>query len=152
MRACSASGRGLSPGIEGCVVGGAETGDLGLATDPEEARRAHALALGQAPQGNAAIPGAIGHSLGVRHGVARVARRIVKAIGDQAVVLGIKTGGDGVVIGKGERWIAGEHAIGRPNALLAQRQQMRGVVAHRVVPAETIERNQHHIMLALGPG
>ncbi len=35
---------------------------------------------------------------------------------------------------------------------LAERQQMRRVVALRVVPAEAVERNQHQIMLALRPG
>ena len=91
-------------------------------------------------------------ALGVGHAVAGLARGIEKVVGDQAVVLGIEAGDDGEVIGKGERGIAGQHAFRSPDALLAKRQQMRGVVALGVVPAEAVERNQDDVVLLLRLG
>ncbi len=79
------------------------------------------------------------------------ARRIEKAVGNQSVVLWIKAGNNGEVIGKRQRWVTGHHALRRPNTLLPKCEQMRRVVALGVVPAKAIERNQHHVMLALRP-
>ena len=67
------------------------------------------------------------------------------------MMLRIEPGYDREVVGKRQRWIAGQHPIRRPHALFAQRQQVSGVVALCVVPAKSIQRNQHHVMLLLGP-
>ena len=64
-------------------------------------------------------------------------------------MLGIKAGDDGEMIGKSERRIAWEHALRRPNSLLAKCKQVGRGVAVGVVPAEPVKRNQHHVMLRL---
>src|SRR5579863_2743579 len=115
-------------------------GDLSLGAGPEEASRAHSLALGKAPQRDAAVPAAIAYDVGVGDGVARVLRLVVERIGNQAVMFGIETGDDGEVIGKRERGIAGHHAFRRPYSFFAQGQQIYRAIMFCIIPAETVER------------
>ena len=84
-------------------------------------------------------------------GVAGAVCGIEEVVGDDAVVLGVEAGDDGEVIGKSERGIAGDHALGSRDAALREREKVSGVVALRVVPAKSVERNQDDIMLALCP-
>ena len=49
--------------VEVRIPRGLKASDFGLAGDPEKARRAHSLAFGEAPKGNAAVPGAVGGDL-----------------------------------------------------------------------------------------
>src|SRR5208282_3768759 len=62
--------RGLRFAIVGGVVRGQEAGDFGFTGNPQNARRAHALTLGKAPQRDAAVPGTVVCGLLVVHGVA----------------------------------------------------------------------------------
>ena len=52
-------------------------------------------------------------------------------------------------LGKVSDGIAGQHPFGRPNALLAQGQQVRRAVPLGVVPAKAVQRDQHHVMRVL---
>jgi hypothetical protein len=57
----------------------------------------------------------------------------------------IEAGHQGVVIGKGQRRIGGDHTLSRDRAFGAQGQQVFGAVLAGVVVAEAIERDQHYI-------
>ena len=133
--------------IEFQVVGRLKPGDLGLRARPEKARGPHPLALCQAPQRRAAVPGPVGHRPGIGDPIARLLGLIPEAVGHQPVMLGIKPGYDRKVVGKRKRWVARQHAFRSPYAVLAQGQQVLGLIALGVIPAKPVERNQHHVML-----
>ena len=65
------------------------------------------------------------------------------------MVLGIEAGDQGVVVREGDRRIGGDHAFRRGSTFLRDCQQVLCTVFSRVVPAETIERDQDNIMLVL---
>ena len=62
-------------------------------------------------------------------------------------MFGIEAGNDGVMVGKGERGVAGKHALRSPDTLLAQCQQVGGGIFLGVVPAEAVERDEDDVML-----
>ena len=75
--------------VEMKIVGRALAGDLSLRAGPEKTGGAHSLLLGKRPERDAAVPGAVEFGLLIRHRIRRLARGIVKLVGDDAGVLGV---------------------------------------------------------------
>ena len=125
------------------VPGGTEAGDLGLRSGPVETSGMHALALSKAPQGRAGVEGTVVYSLGVADGIALAACRVEETVGDQAVMLRVEPRDDREVIGKGKRRVARQHAFRGPDAPLAESEKVDGVIAFGVIPAETVQRDEH---------
>jgi len=131
------------------VVGWPHSGNFRLGAGPEEARTAHALLLRQHPQRRAPVPASIGSSGGVVIGIALLARRVVEAVGHDAVMLGIKPGDQRVVVGKGQRRVGRDHPLSGDGPLCTQREEMFGAVLLGIVVAETVQRNHHYIRFCL---
>ena len=129
------------------VVARPLAGDLCLRAGPEEAGCAHALLLCQRPERHTAIPGAIGYCLRIVEGVALLARGVIEAHGDDAVMLRVEAGHQRVVIGKGDGGIRRQHAIRRAGAGFGDGVEVGRAVELRVVVAEAVERDQHDVVL-----
>src|SRR5215469_72429 len=109
-------------------------GDLCFRSRPEQARRPHSLAFGQAPERYAAIPASIGHRRWIADAIAGLLRLVVKVVGNQSVMLGIKPSDDGEMIRECNRRIARKHAFRSPDSLAPEGKQMAGVVALCIIP------------------
>ena len=88
--------------VEAEILRGKLPGDFGFGSGPEEASGAHTLLFCQGPEGGTVVPRAVRNDFGVSDAVAGLLLFVVKAVRDEAVVLRIKAGGDGVVIWKSE--------------------------------------------------
>ena len=135
--------------VEIQVIGGAAAVNLGLRAGPEEARAAHALLLRQHPQRRASVPAAVTLRRRIAVGIKLLADRVIELVGHNAVVLGVKSGDQGVVIGEGQRRIGRDHSLSGDRAFGTQLQQMFGAVLFGVVVAKAVERHQHHVRLGL---
>jgi hypothetical protein len=138
--------------VEGEVVAGPDALNGGLGAGPEEAGAPHALLLGEDPEGGSAIPTAVGFAGLVGIGVALLAGGVVEAVGDDAVVLGVESGDQGVVVGEGERGVGGNHAIGSGCAFLREGEDVFGGVFLGVVVAEAVEGDEYDVVFGLGGG
>ena len=135
--------------VEEHVVGGALAGDLCHGTGPEDGCCAHALLLGERPERRAAVPSTVGGGVVVVVVIGGVAGGIEEAVCDDAVVLRIEAGDDGVVVREGERWVGRNHALRRAGSACCERPQMRQAELLRVVVAEGVERDEDDVVFGL---
>ena len=74
-------------------------------------------------------------------GLGCFSRRIIKAIGQDAMMFSVKPCHNRGMIGKRNRRIRGEHSFWRTRARSLRRQQMLGVILLRVIVAKANERD-----------
>ena len=121
--------------------------DRRLGSGKEEARRHHALALGGDPDRLAAIPAAVADVLRVPEVVGILALRVVEVVADDAVVLGMKSGDQRVVVRERQRGKDRNHPRGAraPSQHPLEVRQREPV---EIVGAEPVERDQDDVRLA----
>ena len=105
------------------------------------------MLLGQHPKRRAAVPGPVSDGGGIAIVIDFFSGGIVKAVGDDPMMLRIKPGNDGVVVWKGDRWIGRNHAFRCGSAVSCQIEDAVRVVPLGIVVTKAIERNQDDIRL-----
>ena len=128
------------------IIGvGVRTVDAYVRAWPIKHGRAQPLSLGGVPDGFATIIYRIDFLLGIAQGERFARREVEKTVGHDAMMVGIKSSDEGVVVGEGLRGIRRYEPRFHP--LVGHHVHERRVVPFGIVPTVAVERNDHGVML-----
>jgi len=105
--------------------------------------------LSQRPERSAVVPASVLICFRVFVGIAIAASGVVKGVAHDAVMLGIKAGDEGEVIGECDGGIGRKHTVWGGCARAREFGDVRSAPLLRIVVAEAVERDENDIVLFL---
>ena len=132
------------------IIGGMLPLDGDVRADPVDVAGLYALALRRNPDRFAAVEGRVVARVAVAHGIHLSLVFRPERVGHNAVMVGIQSGGEGVVVGECLRGERGKHD--GLYAFAGHLIEERGGIHLGIVPAESVERYDYRIVLVSGCG